>query len=189
MSSLVSTDFPDDLQVCGYHTPVTTVEEVEFSPQPTDGLIFRLSCVRKAICPYFSSSRHTPPVDFTWPSIFPAYAGAGLGRRSSIRLRISRNRFRGTATSANWNVTYRPWLTTLEPIFTSFSRSVVSDPCSTSFGNADVSFGSKADIPRHSRLCPLLGAKQTSNVRFLSPKRRSVSGDYDRRRPRPFDLD
>ena len=33
----------------------------------------------------------------------------------------------GTATSANWNVTYRPWFTTLAPILTSFSRSVVSD--------------------------------------------------------------
>jgi len=55
----------------------------------------------------------------------------------------SRNSSLGTATSANSNVTYRPWLTTLAPIFISFSRSVVSDPCSTSFGNADVSCGSK----------------------------------------------
>ena len=29
----------------------------------------------------------------------------GLGRNSSISRRISRNRFRGTATSANWNIT------------------------------------------------------------------------------------
>ncbi len=35
------------------------------------------------------------------PSISPAYAGAGFGRRSSIRLRIFRNRSLGTATSAN----------------------------------------------------------------------------------------
>ena len=34
-----------------------------------------------------------------------AYAGAGLRRRSSIKLRIFRNRSLGTATSANWNVT------------------------------------------------------------------------------------
>ncbi len=34
------------------------------------------------------------------------------------------------ATSANWNVIYRPWLTTLAPIFTSFSHSVVNDQCS-----------------------------------------------------------
>ena len=33
------------------------------------------------------------------------YAGAGLGRRSSIRLRIFRNSSLGTATSANWKVT------------------------------------------------------------------------------------
>ena len=36
---------------------------------------------------------------------FPAYAGTGLRRRSSIRLRIFRNSSLGTATSANWNVT------------------------------------------------------------------------------------
>ena len=35
-------------------------------------------------------------------------------------------------------MTYRPWLTTLAPIFTSFSRSVVNDQCSTSFGKASV---------------------------------------------------
>ncbi len=40
----------------------------------------------------------------TWPSISPAYAGMGPGRRSSIRLRIFRSRSLGTATSANWNV-------------------------------------------------------------------------------------
>ena len=57
--------FPDDLQVCRNHTPRTTVEGTEFSPQPTDGPIFRFSCVWKAICPYFRSSRQTPPVVFT----------------------------------------------------------------------------------------------------------------------------
>jgi hypothetical protein len=46
------------------------------------------------------------------PSIPSVYAGAGFGRNSSIRRRISRNSFLGTATSANWNVTYRPWPTT-----------------------------------------------------------------------------
>ena len=94
--------------------PPYDVEGTEFSPQPTDVLIFRFSCVRKAICPYFPSSRHTPPVDITWPSIFPAYAGAGLRCcRSSIKLSIFRTSSLGTATSANWNVTYRPWLTAL----------------------------------------------------------------------------
>ena len=32
----------------------------------------------------------------------------------------------------------------------------------------NVRFGSKADIPRPSHLCPLLGVKRTSNVRFFS---------------------
>ena len=37
-----------------------------------------------------------------------------------------------------------------------------------------VSYGSKADIPRHSHLRPLSGVKQTSNVRFLSPNRSCI---------------
>ena len=44
----------------------------------------------------------------------------------------------GTATSAGWKVTYRPCRTTFAPIFTSFSRNVVSDQCSTSSGKASV---------------------------------------------------
>ena len=44
----------------------------------------------------------------------------------------------GTATSANWNVTYRPWLTALAPIFTNFSVSGVNDQCSTSIEDARV---------------------------------------------------
>ncbi len=64
--------------------------------------------VWKAICQDFPPFRHTPPVVFTWPSILPAYAGTGLRRRSSIRLKIFRNNSLGTATSANWNVMYRP---------------------------------------------------------------------------------
>ncbi len=141
--------------------PRATVEGTEFSPQPTDGLIFRFSCFRKAICPYFPSSRHTPPVDFTWPSIFPAHAGAGLRRRSSIRLRIFRNSSFGMATSANWNVTYRPWMTTFAPIFTNFSRSVVSDQCSTSLGKARVRFWLIADLRLGRDLCPLYPRKRT----------------------------
>ena len=34
----------------------------------------------------------------------------------------------------------------------------------------NVCFGSKADIQRHTRLSPLSGAKQTSNVRFFGPE-------------------
>jgi hypothetical protein len=40
---------------------------------------------------------------------------------------MSANICRDTATSASWNVTYRPWLTTLAPILISFSRRLVSD--------------------------------------------------------------
>ena len=35
----------------------------------------------------------------------------------------------------------------------------------------NVRYGSKADIPRPSHLCTLLGAKRTLDVRFLSPNR------------------
>jgi hypothetical protein len=38
-----------------------------------------------------------------------AYAGTGLRRRSSIKPKIFWNKLLGTATSATWNVTYRPW--------------------------------------------------------------------------------
>jgi hypothetical protein len=89
---------------------------------------------RKAIFPYFPPSRRTSLVTFSSPSISSAYAGTGLRRRSLINPRIFWNKVRGTATSANWKVTYRPCRTTLAPIFTSFSRSVVSDQCSTSLG-------------------------------------------------------
>ncbi|MCH7693928.1 MAG: hypothetical protein IID50_10835 [Proteobacteria bacterium] len=54
------------------------------------------------------------------------HVGADFGRRASINHSISVNSRRGIATSASWNVTCRPWLTTLAPIFTSFSGSVVS---------------------------------------------------------------
>ncbi len=46
--------------------------------------------------------------------------------RFAINPRTCANRERDTATSASWNVTYRPWRTTLAPILTSFSRSVVA---------------------------------------------------------------
>ncbi len=137
----------------------TTVEGTEFSPRPPDGLIFRFSCVRKAICPYFPPSRRTPPVVFTSPSISPAYAGAGLRRRSSIRRRIFRNSSLGTATSANWNVTYRPWRTTLAPIFTSLDWLCRSSPQrgqrSTSFGKARVRLWLIAEIPSAAHRSPL----------------------------------
>jgi hypothetical protein len=44
----------------------------------------------------------------------------------------------GTATSAIWNVTWRPWLTTLAPILISFSRKLVRDHGSAVLGIASV---------------------------------------------------
>ena len=55
-----------------------------------------------------------------------AYAGAGLGRRTSIRARTFWNKPLGSATSANRNVTYRPCLTTFAPILIRRTRSDVS---------------------------------------------------------------
>ena len=55
------------------------------------------------------------------------HGGKGAGCSPSIRRRISANRARAMATSASWNVTYRPWLTPMAPILTSFSRSAVGD--------------------------------------------------------------
>src|SRR5512143_2312142 len=66
------------------------------------------------------------------------HVGTGLGRSCSISRRISVNSALGTATSASWKVTYRPWRTTLAPILTSLLRNVVSDHCFTSCGNAKV---------------------------------------------------
>jgi hypothetical protein len=123
--------FPDNLPVWGNYTPAPFVEGTEVSPRASDNLTPRLSCARAATYRYFPSSRCTSPVIFTLPSIAPVYAGAGLGRKSSISLRIFRNKSLGTATSANWNVTYRPWLTTFAPIFTNFSGSVVRDQSPT----------------------------------------------------------
>ncbi len=42
-------------------------------------------------------------------------------------------------------------------------------PGGTARGQRRVRFGSKADIPRHSHLCPLSGVKRTPKVRFQGP--------------------
>ena len=54
-----------------------------------------------------------------------------------MRSKIAANNSRGTATSAIWKITYPECLTTLAPIFISFSRSVVNDQCFTDLGSAD----------------------------------------------------
>jgi len=55
------------------------------------------------------------------------HRAAGRGRRSSIIFRMRRNISRGSASSAIWKTAYRPWVTTLAPILTTFTRSEVSD--------------------------------------------------------------
>ncbi len=97
--------FPRNLPVCGSHTPRTTVEGTELPSQPSGDLICKISCVWKAIRPYIPPFRRTSCAVFTLPSVPSAYAGAGLGRRSSISIKIFRNKSLGTATSASWKVT------------------------------------------------------------------------------------
>jgi len=58
--------------------------------------------------------------------------GAGDERSFAINANMFANRWRGMATSAIWNATYRPWLTTFAPILISFSRSVVNEAFKTS---------------------------------------------------------
>ena len=65
-----------------------------------------------------------------------AIRGGGIANHA-MRFRIAANNRRGTATSANWNVTYFECRITFAPIFTSFSRSVVSDQCLTARGKAN----------------------------------------------------
>jgi hypothetical protein len=109
---------PDDIQFRQHLTTFPPAWRTASPLQPSDGVTLVIGPRLEGHLSRFSAFGHTPPVVFTWPSIPLTYAGAALRRRSSIRLRIFRNSSFGTATSANWNVTYRPWLTTLAPIFT-----------------------------------------------------------------------
>ncbi len=85
----------------------------------------------------------------------------GGGRRSAIKPRTCANRARDTAISASWNVTYRPWRTTLAPILTSFCRSIVNDQRSASSGGAHVACGSFLPVYRGSQQRPEVGVKRT----------------------------
>ncbi len=103
----------------GNYIPFAAIRWHDFGNRPSFGRSFA----------HIFRHPDTPlPPFFTSQWISSAYAGTGLRRRSSIRLRIFRNRSLDTATSASWKVAYRPWRTTLAPILTSFSRSVVSGP-------------------------------------------------------------
>ena len=95
------------------------------------------------LCNHIQQRTHTakfllPPVLL---AVVERYARALASRGGGIanlamRSRIAANNRRGTATSANWNVTYFECRVTFAPIFTSFSRSVVSDQCLTARGKA-----------------------------------------------------
>ncbi len=58
----------------------------------------------------------------------PGLRRSGSWSQIINQLRIFRNGSLGTATSANWNVTLRPWLTTLAPILTGLDRRCRSSP-------------------------------------------------------------
>ena len=78
----------------------------------------------------WSISAHGSPFASGWLTIRSCQATATGGpRKRSIRRRIAANTVRGTATSASWNTRWRLWRTIRAPIFTSFSRNVVSDHC------------------------------------------------------------
>lgn len=92
------------------------------------------------------SSRHTSLVLFagTYDNrAAHASAGGGCSRSSAISRRISWNIYRGMVTSAIWNATKRPWLTTFASILIGFHRRLVSDQRSTVFGSSNVAFESK----------------------------------------------
>jgi hypothetical protein len=95
----------------------------------------------QTICPRIGDTDSAVPSAFV--RLFapaPRHIGAALGQvfaKRCIRSNIARYSRRGTATSANWNVTYRAWYTTLPPILTNLSRNVVSVQCFTLGGNAN----------------------------------------------------
>ena len=99
---------PDDIQIRGRRTTDPPPWELRTLRSPPMRRLWRADQVRNAIWQSIPPSRRTSPIVFSSPLISSAYAGTGLGRRSSIKLKIFWNKLLGTATSANWNVTYRP---------------------------------------------------------------------------------
>ena len=73
--------------------------------QPSDGMILVIGPRLEGHSVIFLAIQTHLSCRFLLAVDSSAYAGAGLRRRSSIKLRIFRNRSLGTATSANWNVT------------------------------------------------------------------------------------
>ena len=99
---------PDDIQIRGRRTTDPPPWELRTLRSPPMRRLWRADQVRNAIWQSIPPSRRTSPIVFTSPLISSAYAGTGLGRRSSIKRKIFWNKLLGTATLANWNVTYRP---------------------------------------------------------------------------------
>ncbi len=106
IAGCLSRHSPDDIQIRGNCTTGPPPRELHPSAAirwPDFG--DRLSSGR----PFDQIFRHsdTPFPSFSLGRRYSStYAGAGLRRRSSIRLRIFRNSSLDTATSANWKVTY-----------------------------------------------------------------------------------
>ena len=100
--------FPANLQIHGNRIYIAPPRELHSLRSPPMTRLWRADQVRNAIWQSIPPSRRISPIVFTSPLISSAYAGTGLGRRSSIKLKIFWNKLLGTATSANWNVTYRP---------------------------------------------------------------------------------
>ena len=125
-------------------------------PRPCHGAI---RCVKTVVRQVRRAQR--PPVQPYCSDDTGCHVGAGFGRKPSISRRISAKSLRGIATSASWNVTYRPCRTTFASILISFLRSIVSDECSTSAGKANDRYGSKADENRPSAPGPLSDLKLT----------------------------
>lgn len=99
-------------------------------------MVFKL---RTSFNPCFCTDRDYPPLHpFRFFSNFchqPYSMGTGFNRWISSR--IFWNNFFETNISAIWNITYRAWLTTLAPIFISFTWSVLSDQSLIYFGKTD----------------------------------------------------
>ena len=105
-------------------TPTTLTQDFQ--------AFFRVACL---LCADPSSCSHFFGLLRAGTSQPLLMAGGGIASRS-MRSRIASNNFLGIATSASWNVTYFACRVTFAPIFTSFSRRVVSDQCFTSRGKA-----------------------------------------------------
>ncbi len=121
------------------------------------------------------------------------HVGAGLRRRPSIIRRIFLNRPRGTATSANWNVTYRtarggrPWHqpSLVSPAaWSATSAPFPSEPPASSCDAVDGSHRRHHDVPNccccygSARVCLWLQADRGGDRRNPTKPTRTTRPDY-----------